>query len=400
MSSSDIAIVGMACIFPGAKDLSQFWFNIVNGVDFTTESSPKHPDTEEYIPLNLSSLIDTALKDADITWDDETQAGADLIIHWAGYPDKNLNSFFAENKSFSNLIKTGYIINDIHASPLIAVKQAINRLRQGHCDVAIVGGIYTHDKYSCTLELEKIISPCIDGISISWGAGVVVLKREEDAKHCNNRMYAIIKGAQIKPETIGYLEADAIVIGNTKKAGIETLKSFFDQRHKEKTICPVGSIKSMIGHTISAAGIASLIKVALCLSNKIIPPAINCDKTKIKLKDAPFYINTQIYPWIHDISLAPRRAAINILGFNETGIHLVLEEVPEKKGKSFMREIKPGLEWETDLIVFSARDLTELLVKIQKLQQFLEKNQMDLQLEDIAYTQYLHFVESYPHLMA
>jgi len=424
MSSSDIAIVGMACVFPGAKDLSGFWTNIVNGVDFVTQiprgrftqTPPFDPakydirsgivSTEDPEQLLMLDVIAAALKDADLASNDQIQERTDLIIgrgEIASLAAPTSSPFASEIASWLNLKGTSYTIDAGWISSLMAIEQGVTRLRQNRCDAVVVGGIYIFDKSHSLL--------------LSEGAGAAILKRRSDAECSGNRIYGLIKGvvsttlsiegqalnlqqvyrdAGIEPGTIGFLETNGSGISDSDITEKETLRSIFGLRDEDQPVRPMSSAKSPIGQTMAAAGMASFIKTALCLSNKIIPPSLHCEEPRAELEDFPFYINTQTRPWIHDFSLPPRRAAINAFGFDGTNTHIILEEIQAEDKISIIREIKPGLIWETELVVFTARTPTELASKVRQLQQFLGQDHLDVQLEDIAYTLYLNFVESDP----
>ncbi len=171
---------------------------------------------------------------------------------------------------------------------------------------------------------------------------------------------AAYRDAAVDPDTIGYLEAHggvspwasrcSIVPGSTPAssvptkteahgtatgmgdaAEIATIKTIFGTERTGPRACPMGSIKSMIGHALPAAGMASLIKTALALSNKIVPPSLHCEEPHPDLADAPFYVNPTSRSWIHSPRHHPRRAGINSFGFGGINCHLILEEIPENQ---------------------------------------------------------------------
>ena len=89
----------------------------------------------------------------------------------------------------------------------------------------------------------------------------------------------------------------------------------------------VGAIKSMISHAIPAAGSAGLIKTALALHHRVLPPTLNCEEPDpaLEIEKTALYINTETRPWIHGGS-APRRAGVNAFGFGGINVHIVMEE--------------------------------------------------------------------------
>ena len=108
----------------------------------------------------------------------------------------------------------------------------------------------------------------------------------------------------------------------------------FRENDTEKQHIALGSVKSQIAHTKAAAGVASLIKVALALHNKVLPATINVNEPnpKLGIENTPFYLNTEIRPWIRPANY-PRRAGVSSFGFGGTNFHVVLEEnEPNKPG--------------------------------------------------------------------
>ena len=200
------------------------------------------------------------------------------------------------------------------------------------------------------------------GVMIGEGLGMVVLKRLEDAERDGDRIYAVVKGigtssdgkfksiyaprsggqakalrrayedANVEPLCIGMLEAHGTGTAAGDVAEFEGLKEVFTENKPKKSCYPdyqhiaLGSIKSQIGHTKAAAGIAGLIKTALALHHKILPPSINIDRPskKLGIENTPFYLNTEPRPWITDGE--PRRAGVSSFGFGGTNFHYVLEE--------------------------------------------------------------------------
>jgi acyl transferase domain-containing protein len=106
------------------------------------------------------------------------------------------------------------------------------------------------------------------------------------------------------------------------------MRQIFGGRKKKIPDVALGSVKSMIGHCIPAAGAASIIKTAYALHEKILPPTL-CDEInpELGLETTPFYVNTEARPWLHDPA-SPRRAAVNAFGFGGINSHLILEESP------------------------------------------------------------------------
>jgi acyl transferase domain-containing protein len=110
-------------------------------------------------------------------------------------------------------------------------------------------------------------------------------------------------------------------------AEIEALLRVFGRSPRNGSRCALGTVKSMIGHLVPAAGLAGLIKTALALYHKVLPPTLHVDTPRAPLDrpDAPFYLNTETRPWIHG-GPHPRRAGVSAFGFGGINTHAVLEE--------------------------------------------------------------------------
>ena len=272
-----------------------------------------------------------------------------------------------------NLGGTNCTVDAACASSLSAMKMAISDLLEYRSDMMIAGGVDADNSplmYMCfskTPAFTKGENPRpfdedSGGVMIGEGLGMVVLKRLEDAERDGDRIYAVVKGigtssdgkfksiyaprsggqakalrrayedANVEPLCIGMLEAHGTGTAAGDVAEFEGLKEVFTEKKPEKSGYPdyqhiaLGSIKSQIGHTKAAAGIAGLIKTALSLHHKILPPSINIDhpSKKLGIEKTPFYLNTEPRPWITDGE--PRRAGVSAFGFGGTNFHYVLEE--------------------------------------------------------------------------
>ncbi|WP_051327251.1 type I polyketide synthase [Desulfatibacillum aliphaticivorans] len=260
---------------------------------------------------------------------------------------------------------------------LAAMKMAVSDLAEGRSDMMITGGVDTDNSpfmYLCfaktpALSKKEYCSPFdenSDGILIGEGVGMVLLKRLEDAQRDNDRIYAVIKGvgassdgrfksiyaprpegqaralkrayrdAGFSPAAIGLVEAHATGTVAGDMAEFTALKSVFGEETQEKGVIAIGSVKSQIGHTKTAAGTAGFIKAALALHHKILPPTINVTKPnpKLGMEDSPFYINTTARPWALSNGM-PRRASVSAFGFGGSNFHFILEEAPKAEEKEY-----------------------------------------------------------------
>jgi acyl transferase domain-containing protein/phosphopantetheinyl transferase len=268
-----------------------------------------------------------------------------------------------------NLQGTAFCIDGACASSLLAVQQAVGRLRNGQCDLAVAAGALIGLSWHAIWFFARLgaLSPSgmirpfdrrADGMLPGEGGGAVVLKRLVDAIRDGDEVYAILRGvgsgsdgrgldvlapssagqvrtleaayadAGVDRDSVGYLELHGTGTAAGDTAEIATVKTFFGAAKEPATARAMGCVKSMIGHTLPVAGLAGLIKAALSLSNKVLCPSLHCEEPRPDLADAPFYINTRVRPWVHDPARGPRRAGVNAFGFGGINAHVILEEVP------------------------------------------------------------------------
>ncbi|MEH2198457.1 beta-ketoacyl synthase N-terminal-like domain-containing protein [Nostoc sp.] len=261
------------------------------------------------------------------------------------------------------------VVDAACASSFGALKMAISELVEHRSDMMLTGGVDTDNTIMAYISFSKTpaVSPSenvkpfdakSDGMMLGEGIGMIVLKRLEDAERDNDKIYAVIKGigtssdgryksiyaprkeGQVKalerayedagfsPATVGLMEAHGTgtMAGDPTEFG--SLKDYFDLHDEKKQHIALGSVKSQIGHTKAAAGAASLIKTALALHHKVLPPTINITEPnpKLNIKTSSFYLNTETRPWIRPEGEAPRRAGVSSFGFGGTNYHVVLEE--------------------------------------------------------------------------
>ncbi|MEA5594305.1 beta-ketoacyl synthase N-terminal-like domain-containing protein [Rivularia sp. UHCC 0363] len=267
---------------------------------------------------------------------------------------------------------TNCVVDAACASSLSALSMAISELVNHRADMMITGGVDTDNSILAYMCFSKTpaVSPSenvkpfdadSDGMMLGEGIGMLVLKRLEDAERDRDRIYAVIKGvgtssdgrhksiyapraegqmkaleraykqAGFTPQTVGLIEAHGTGTMAGDPAEFAALKAVFSQDNQTQSIA-LGSVKSQIGHTKAAAGAASLIKTALALHHKVLPPTINVTKPnpKLEIESSPFYLNTQTRPWLQ-VGETPRRAGVSSFGFGGTNYHVVLEEYCNQK---------------------------------------------------------------------
>ncbi|KDR63812.1 MULTISPECIES: non-ribosomal peptide synthetase/type I polyketide synthase [Streptomyces] len=255
------------------------------------------------------------------------------------------------------------------SSSLVTVHLACQSLLRGESDLALAGGVLLHSAPQYTIAETKggFLSPSgrsrafdasAEGYVRAEGVGLVALKRLDEALADGDPVHAVILGsgvnqdgrtngitvpsadaqislvrrvcaeAGVTPGDLQYVEAHgtSTPVGDPIEAN--ALAQVLAEGRAPGAACHVGSVKTNIGHTESAAGIAGLIKTALALKHRVIPPHINLDTVNpaIAYENAPFTIPTEAVSWpAHE---GPARAGVNSFGFGGTNAHIVLEEPP------------------------------------------------------------------------
>jgi acyl transferase domain-containing protein/NAD(P)H-dependent flavin oxidoreductase YrpB (nitropropane dioxygenase family) len=255
------------------------------------------------------------------------------------------------------------------AASLAAVFTAVEQLRSGTADLMVVGGAdgtnnpFGYMSFARTHALSprgrsRAFDDSGDGIALGEGIGCVVLKRLTDAERDGDPIYAVIKGvgtssdgknrsltapyppgqvravtrayadAQVSPATVSLIEAHGTGTAAGDSAELTTLTQVFAPHTQDRQSVAVGSVKSMIGHTKTLAGLASVIKAALALKHRVLPPTLGVEKpsTRVDFANSPLYLNTETRPWAHEKGDHPRRAGVSSFGFGGTNFHVVLEE--------------------------------------------------------------------------
>lgn len=323
-----------------------------------------------------------------------TDALADVLPEWTedSFPGVLMNVTSGRVTNRFDFGGTNFTVDAACASSLAAVSQGIKELQLGQADLVVAGGADTAQNAYAFMAFSKTqaLSPrgrcrpfdaTADGIAISEGAAIVILKRLADAERDGDRIYAVIKGvgsssdgrdksltaprpegqmralyrayrqAGFSPATVELVEAHGTgtVVGD--KTEVASLSSVFEAAGAPAASCAIGSVKSMIGHTKATAGVASLVKVALALHHRTLPPTlVETPNTNAGFGENAFYINTEARPWLEPAAGQPRRAGVSAFGFGGTNFHVALEEY---KGRYLPDE--PALQtWPSELFVFRA----------------------------------------------
>ncbi|GIU52130.1 type I polyketide synthase [Shewanella sp. KT0246] len=332
----------------------------------------------------------------------------DQYIHWEenSFPGSLGNVIAGRIANRFDLGGMNCVVDAACAGSLAAMRMALTELVEGRSEMMITGGVCTDNSPSMYMSFSKTpafttnetIQPFdIDskGMMIGEGIGMVALKRLEDAERDGDRIYSVIKGvgassdgkfksiyaprpegqakalkrayddAGFAPETVGLIEAHGTGTAAGDVAEFNGLKSVFGENDPTKQHIALGSVKSQVGHTKSTAGTAGVIKAALALHHKVLPPTINVSKPnpKLNVEDSPFFVNTETRPWMPRPDGTPRRAGISSFGFGGTNFHLVLEEYsPEhsRDEKYRQRQVAQSL-------LISADNKAALIAEVNKL---------------------------------
>jgi acyl transferase domain-containing protein len=307
------------------------------------------------------------------------------------------------------------------STSLAAVHLACRGLLNHEVDLALAGGVWLNllQGRGYRHQAGAILSPdghCrafdarAEGTTIGSGVGAVVLKRLADALADGDTVHAIIKGsamnndgaakvgytapsiegqaaviqaahamAEVGADTIGYVEAHGT--GTTLGDPIEVaaLTQAFRASTARRGYCALGSVKTNVGHLDAAAGIAGLIKAAMALRHRILPPSLHFETAnpQIDFAASPFHVNTQARAW--EAAAWPRRAGVSSFGMGGTNVHVVLEEaLPQADAQA-------GPEPVAQMLLLSARSEAALQDMAGRLAAHLQEQPRQA-LADVAHT--------------
>ena len=376
------------------------------------------------------------------------QSNKDLVNQVGAFQVMTLNEkdYIASRTAYQLNVKGPAVsVYSACSTSLLAITQAVQSIRTGQCDVALAGGasitapINSGHLYQEGAMLSKdghcrSFDAQAQGTTFSDGAGVVLLKDAAAARRDGDTIYTVIKGvgvnndgggkgsftapsaegqagsiamaiadAAIDPATISYVEAHGTATPLGDPIEIDGLTMAFGEQ-EQKQFCAIGSIKSNMGHLTAAAGVAGLIKTALALHHRQIPPSLGFTSPNpaIDFANTPFYVNTKLTDWPatvestngedvtspHPSRPYPRRAGVSSFGVGGTNVHVILEEfVPEIKGAE---SNKPAPEPATaaravQLVTWSAKTVKSREAYAQKLADALQQTD-NQNLADVAFT--------------
>jgi amino acid adenylation domain-containing protein len=483
-----IAIIGMALKVPGADSLDQFWQNLVGGVDSITHFSPEQLDPSlEPALINDSDYVkargvinrpgdfdaaffgispaEAALLDPqqrlflELCWQcmedagcppgsaaEVSSVGVFAGVYNASYYQHHVRAHaekiaalgefqvmlanekdYVATRAAHKLNLTGPAVNVFSAcsTSLVAIAQAVDSLRLGHCQAALAGAAsITCPPNSGYLYQEgSMLSP--DGKTRSFdsqaagtvfsdGAAVVMLKRLRDAIAQGDPIHAVIRGvatnndgahkasftapsvdgqaavikqahanAGVIASQISYVEAHGTATPLGDPIEVQALKRAFTSANNPTMTAPclLGSVKSNIGHTVMAAGAVGLIKTVLSLKHEILPASIHCStpSPRLGLADSTFKVVASNTPW--PANSVTRLAGVSSFGVGGTNAHLVVQEAPPRSAQSHS---SPASRHPVALSI-SARTQSSLNGNANALASFL-KNNPSIDLHQVAAT--------------
>jgi acyl transferase domain-containing protein len=320
-------------------------------------------------PMWRRALVDAGLPEEQV--DALCDRIADQYVPWqeSTFPGLLPNVVAGRIANRLNLGGTNCTLDAACASSFAALSMAMNELEVGQSDLVLTGGVDALNDivmYMCFSKTPALspsgdcrpFSDQADGTMIGEGLAMLALRRLEDAERDGDRVYAVIKGvgsssdgraksvyaprpegqalalrrayaaAGYGPDTVELVEGH----GTGTKAGdvaeVAALRTVFDETGRaDRQWCALGSVKSQIGHTKAAAGMAGLAKAALALHHKVLPPTLKVERPNpaLELDASPFYVSTQPRPWLRPDD-QPRRASVSAFGFGGSNFHVTLEE--------------------------------------------------------------------------
>jgi amino acid adenylation domain-containing protein len=310
------------------------------------------------------------------------------------------------------------------STSLVAICLAREGLLDHDCDIALAGAasitapqhaghVYAEGAMLSADGHTRTFDASATGTVFSDGAGMIVMKRLVDARRDGDRVYAVIKGAAINndgaakasytapsvdgqakvialahavagvdPATISYVEAHGTATPLGDPIEVAALTQAFRLRTDATGFCAIGSLKSNLGHLTAASGVAGVIKTALALRERVLPPSLFFERAnaEIDFERTPFHVQTKLGAWDAPRGAAqasPRRAGVSSFGVGGTNAHVVLEEAPPPAAVGTARG--------PHLLVLTAKTEAALGRAAEEIAAHLEARP-DLDLADVAYT--------------
>lgn len=305
------------------------------------------------------------------------------------------------------------------SSSLVALHQACQSLRIGECERALAGGVNLMISPASTVALSKLRALAVDGRCKTFdaaadgygrgeGCGIVVLQRLSDALAEKRSIYAVIRGSAINhdgrsngltapngaaqeqvirtalanagvaSDAVGYVETHGTGTLLGDPIEVLALNRVYGVERRADHPLQLGALKTNVGHLEAAAGIAGLIKVALCLAHRRLVPTLHFTQPnpRIPWDSMNVKVVTEAGPWLADFV---RVGAVSSFGISGTNAHAVLEEAPAAEPRE---AVAPR---SAELILLSARTEPSLKAGAGRLAEHLATHP-DLSLGDLAYS--------------
>ncbi|RQO64205.1 hypothetical protein DBR43_33120, partial [Pedobacter sp. KBW06] len=482
-NTAPIAVVGISGRFPGSENIDVFWENLKNNRDLITEIPADRWDKARSGVLDkLSSRWGGFITDIDkfdalyfnispkeaelmdpqqrITLEAVYHALEDAGIAREALKGSNAGVFIGVSSSdyatlihqqpvlasqaqspigtaFSVLVNRISYLLDIHgpsepidtacSSSLIAIHKAVENIRNGHCDMAIAGGVNAMLSPELTASFTeagmlnedgrcKTFDQQAAGYVRGEGVGILILKSLEKAEADGDRIYGLIsataenhggransltspnplaqkelllkayRSADIDPRQLSYIEAHGTGTPLGDPIETEGLKLAFKELYRDRGLdfplaphCSIGSVKTNIGHLEAAAGVAGMIKVLLCLKHQTLAgnPQLETPNEYLRLEGSPFFLQKETTVWTTENNKA-RIAGVSSFGLGGVNAHVVVEEYLPTVQQVYHSHLPA-------IFILSARNAARLKDRVADLIGFLESHP-DSGFYDIAYT--------------
>jgi acyl transferase domain-containing protein/thioesterase domain-containing protein/acyl carrier protein len=500
-NEGDIAIIGIAGRYPRAKNINEFWQNLLAGKDCISEIPKERWDWRSLAELKSPSgksvskwggfiqdpecfdhqFFRISPREAEVLdpqerlflqtcWESIEDAGYTPETLVSGQQDKHRKQIVgvfvgvmhkdyvflgaeAIDRGEEFLLSLNYasianrvsyfcdfqgpsmVIDTVCSSSLTALHLALESIRHGESDIALAGGVNLSlhpNKYMTygLLDMYSSDGRCRtfgsggDGYVSGEGVGAVVLKPLALAIQDRDHIYALIKGSTINhvgkvsgisvpnpgaqgdmilqclkktginPRTIRYVEAHGTGTSLGDPIELQGLSKAFKTYTNDTQFCAIGSVKSNIGHTESAAGISGLSKVALQLYYKTLVPSLHSQEINphLDLQASPFYLQHETQHW-EGTSGQPRRASLSSFGATGSNAHVILEEYIAEPSETISVQPAEAIEKSIPVLIpLSAKNEERLKEAAQNLYHYLVSmpqgfgEQKTAPLRDIAYT--------------
>jgi acyl transferase domain-containing protein/NAD(P)-dependent dehydrogenase (short-subunit alcohol dehydrogenase family) len=296
-------------------------------------------------------------------------------------PGELANCIAGRIANIFNFHGPNYVVDAACASAMAAMSAAIEGLVENDFDVAVTGGIDRNMGASTFIKFCKIgalsatgtrpYAEGADGFVMGEGAAIFLLKRLADAERDGDKIYAVLRGmggasdgkgkgitapnpigqklaierawqnAGLSPETATLIEGHGTSTSVGDVVEVQSMIDVLSSSNLPPNSVALGSVKSNIGHLKGAAGAAGLLKAALALRDKVLPPSVHCEhrNPNIDFAHSPLYVNTELKPWTMPAD-GVRRAGLSAFGFGGTNFHAVLEEyIPHRLNGNGKRSV-------------------------------------------------------------